>query len=51
MNKPNKNTKIKCEFCQKEYKTISFLNHHMKTAKFCLKIQNKEIIYSLKGIN
>jgi hypothetical protein len=44
MIKPNESTKIECEFCQKEYKTISSLNHHMKTAKFCLKIQNKEII-------
>lgn len=44
MNKRNEITKIECEFCQKEYKTISSLNHHMKTAQFCLKIQNKEII-------
>ena len=29
-----------CEFCNKEYKNISNLNNHQKTAKFCLRIQN-----------
>lgn len=29
-----------CEFCNKEFKSSSSLNHHMKTTKYCLKIQN-----------
>ena len=33
---------IICEFCNKEYKNISNLNNHQKTAKFCLKIQKGE---------
>jgi len=32
-----------CQFCKKEYKTVSSLNLHKKTAKFCLKLQ-EEII-------
>jgi hypothetical protein len=31
----------KCEFCNKELKTVSSLNNHKKTAKYCLDIQNK----------
>ena len=30
-----------CEFCNKKFKTNSILNHHKKTTKYCLKIQNK----------
>ncbi len=30
---------FECEFCKKEYKTISSLNYHKKTAKFCLELQ------------
>lgn len=29
----------KCEFCTTEFATKSYLNNHMKTAKYCLKIQ------------
>jgi hypothetical protein len=29
-----------CEYCKKEFKTSSSLNLHIKTAKYCLKIQN-----------
>ena len=32
---------FKCEFCNKEFKSSSSLNHHKKTTKYCLKIQNK----------
>ena len=31
---------FKCEFCNKDYKNISNLNNHKKTAQFCIKIQN-----------
>jgi hypothetical protein len=31
-----------CTFCNKEYKTLSSLNHHQKTAKFCIELQKKE---------
>lgn len=30
-----------CEFCKKSFSNISSLNFHKKTAKYCLKIQNK----------
>jgi len=30
-----------CEFCKKEYNSISSLNYHKKTTKFCLEIQQK----------
>jgi len=33
---------LKCEFCEKEYKNISSLNFHKKSAKFCLEKQGKE---------
>lgn len=32
---------VKCEFCDRELINTSALNHHKKTAKYCLKIQNK----------
>lgn len=32
-----------CEFCQKTYQTISSLNHHKKTSKKCLKLQEGKI--------
>ena len=44
-----------CKFCKKEYQTISSLNNHIKTAKFCLKIQedlsinNTNTIKSIKN--
>jgi len=31
-----------CEFCQKTYQTISSLNHHKKTSKKCLKLQEEQ---------
>jgi hypothetical protein len=30
---------LKCEYCKSEFKTISSLNLHKKTAKYCLKKQ------------
>ena len=32
---------MKCEFCKKELGTLSALNYHKKTAKYCLEIQGK----------
>lgn len=32
---------FKCEFCNKILRSISSLNQHQKTTKYCLKIQNK----------
>ncbi len=34
---------MKCDFCNKEFKSTSSLNYHQKTAKYCLDIQGKEI--------
>jgi hypothetical protein len=34
-------SKIPCEFCKKDFKTISSLNYHQKTAKFCLNLRNQ----------
>ena len=31
-----------CEYCKKELKNKSSLNYHQKTAKYCLKLQDKE---------
>lgn len=33
---------MKCEFCKNNFKTISSLNYHKKTAKYCLKIQTQK---------
>ena len=30
-----------CEYCKKEYTTLSNLKHHQKTAQFCLDLQNQ----------
>ena len=30
-----------CEYCNKSYKTLSNLNNHKKTAKFCLNLQKE----------
>jgi hypothetical protein len=30
-----------CEFCNKQYNNLSSLNHHQKSAKFCLELQKK----------
>jgi len=32
-----------CQFCKKNFSTKSSLNLHIKTAKFCLKLQNKPL--------
>lgn len=31
-----------CEFCNKQYNSLSNLNYHKKTAKFCLKLQQNK---------
>ena len=31
--------KFICEFCKNEYRSLSSLNYHKKTAKFCLLLQ------------
>ena len=31
-----------CEFCNKQYNSLSNLNYHKKTAKFCLKLQQSK---------
>ena len=33
---------MECEFCKKTFKTVSILNNHKKTARYCLDIQNKK---------
>ena len=33
---------FQCEFCKKEYSTISSLNHHNQTTKFCINIQKEQ---------
>jgi hypothetical protein len=33
---------MKCEFCNNDFKTISSLNYHKKTAKYCASIQNNK---------
>jgi hypothetical protein len=35
-----------CEFCNKQLKSISYLNSHQKTTRYCLKLQNKDLIES-----
>ena len=35
---------MNCEFCKKEFKSISSLNYHKINTKYCLKIQEKERI-------
>ena len=37
------NKSYTCSYCKKEYKSMSSLNFHQKTAKFCIKLQNKSI--------
>jgi len=34
---------MKCNFCNKDFKSTSSLNYHQKTAKYCLEIQGKDI--------
>ena len=33
---------MECEYCEKFFSSISSLNNHKKTAKYCLKLQNKK---------
>jgi hypothetical protein len=35
------NNNFICEYCNKSYKTLSNLNNHKKTAKFCLNLQKE----------
>ena len=39
---------FKCEFCNTEFKNVSALNFHKKSARYCLKIQNNEAQISTK---
>ena len=34
---------LKCEFCEKEFKTKTIVNLHQKTTKYCLEKQGKEL--------
>ena len=34
---------MECNFCNKKFSTLSSLNNHKATAKYCLKIQNKDV--------
>ena len=34
---------FKCEFCNKELKSLSSMNYHKNNAKYCLSLQNKQI--------
>jgi hypothetical protein len=31
-----------CEYCKKEFRSVSALNNHVKNAKYCLKLRNKQ---------
>ena len=39
----NDKTGTFCDFCNKTFSSISSLNYHKETAKYCLKIQGKDI--------
>ncbi len=52
----NNTNEFTCEFCNKSYKTLSSLNNHKKTAKFCLNLQkeskpNEEMIIKILKCN
>ena len=32
-----------CEYCNTTFKTLSSLNYHKKSAKYCLQLRNEEI--------
>ena len=34
---------MNCEYCKKNFKSLSSLNNHKITAKYCLKIQGNNI--------
>ena len=40
-----------CEYCNTQFKSTSSLNFHQKSAKYCLKIQNKNEIIEEKDKN
>ena len=40
-----KNDKYECSFCKRNFKNISSLNNHIKTAKYCLALRNKNVIF------
>jgi hypothetical protein len=42
-----------CEFCNKEFSSVSSLNYHKKTTKYCLKLQDveKSNLYSCEFCN
>lgn len=35
---------LTCDYCSKSYNNISNLNRHQKTAKKCLRLQNKDVV-------
>lgn len=37
-----------CEFCKKNFKTSTNLNRHQKNTQYCLKIQQKNIVYNCR---
>ena len=39
---------MKCSYCENNFSTKTSLNNHQKTAKYCLKLQNKDIQYKYK---
>jgi len=39
---------MECEFCKKILSSLSSLNNHKLTAKYCLKIQNKTVTEKFK---
>jgi hypothetical protein len=39
---------MKCRFCKNEFSSKTSLNHHQKTAKYCLKLQGKYTEFKLK---
>jgi hypothetical protein len=40
---------MKCQYCGNEFKTLSSLNNHIKSAKYCLKLRNKSSTFECKG--
>ena len=42
---------MECNFCNKTFSTLSSLNNHKATAKYCLKIQDKDISDKFKCLS
>ncbi len=40
-----------CEFCNNSYTSVSSLNYHKKSTKFCIEIQKKNNILPIENIN